>query len=606
MEKPTVSSLGVLSRAPGILAWIGRFREVGLALAILLVLVALPFVTGDLFVIYLIQLAGIYFIVVAGLNLVSGYAGQISVGHASIFGTGAYASAILTTTLRLPFWIGLAGAIALSLVIGILLGVPSLRLRHFYFAMITLGFALTFSDVVLRWQTVTGGWLGISGIPAPMIGPLTITGPFMYGFIVICAALSWIATRNVAHGRWGRILIAVRDSEVSASAMGISPPYAKLVAFALSAVLAGAAGSIYSAFIGSLTPDTFSLQLGLLFFVMMVLGGSSNIWGPVIGVPVLVLLNQVAPIGGHDYLIGGSLIVLTIVFRDGLAGAGKALFGRTARRSHDVEPTSPPLPLHDGATVPIHCDLVLETHALSRSFGGILALNSVDISVRAGEVHAIVGPNGSGKTTLLNVVSGFYPADSGEVHLLGKKVTGEPPYRIARQGFGRTFQTPKISPHLSVLGNVTVAAQQTFPAHLLWDIAGTRGSRDQELRSLGYAYQLLEFVGLASFADQPAGNLPHGLLRFVEIARALAGNPQVVAMDEPAGGLAAPEIVRLKSVIARLGEAGRSVLLVEHNVPFVMEVADRITVLDQGKVIASGQPEAVRRDEEVIRAYLGV
>ncbi|WP_133241155.1 ABC transporter permease subunit [Nocardioides gansuensis] len=547
--------------------------------------------TGNLYYMDLVQLIALYYVVVAGLNVVSGYAGQLSVGHGALFGAGAYISAILTTRYDQPFWVGFVGAVVGVLVMGLMLGVPSLRLAHLYFAMMTLGFAIVFSQVLLNWQAVTGGYLGIIGVPPVSLFGQDLRGDQLYYFIVGFAVVAGLLVTLVLRGRRGLWWRIVHDDEVSARAIGLSPSRSKLTAFAISAVLAGAAGSVYASFILVLQPDTFDLHLGLVLLVMMLLGGSGSLWGPLIGVPLMLLIDNLAPSGTATYAVGAALIVLTILMPRGAAGLVAVLSDRIQERRMGSVVTAVPNISGPNERQPVPRDsaTILEGSGLKKRYGGVAALDGVDLVARAGSVHAVIGPNGCGKTTLLNVLLGLARSEEGAVRLEGEDVTRRSAQYGARRGIGRTFQQPRLSPELTVWENVYAAA--TAP--------GPEGDPARR------AHEALATAGVTHLAHRKAADIPHAILRFVEIARVLSRRPTVVLMDEPAGGLTGEALSSLGALIATMRAQGVAIVLVEHNVPFVMGAADEVSVMESGRMIAHGGPAEIRRNPAVIAAYLG-
>lgn len=569
---------------------LARVTGPGLAAAVLVTALLMP-LSDNLYYMDLAQIIALYYVVVTGLNVVSGYAGQLSVGHGALFGAGAYISAILTTRYEQPFWVGLVAAVAGVVVMGVLLGAPSVRLAHLYFAMMTLGFAIVFSQVLLNWQEVTGGYLGVIGVAPVSFFGHEFLGRDLYYFIIGFAAVSGLLVTLLLRGRRGLWWRVVHDDEVSARALGLSPTRAKLTAFAISAVLAGAAGSIYASFILVLQPDTFDLHLGLFLLVMMLLGGSGSLWGPLFGVPVMVLVDAFAPSGTATYAVGAALVVFTLLMPRGAAGLVDQLSHRLEQWRRGSAPLLVPDITRAAERRPPSSDrdTVLEGRGLSKHYGGVAALTGVDLVVRPGTVHAVIGPNGCGKTTLLNVLLGLSRPDTGSVLVEGKELTRSSAQRRSRLGVGRTFQQPRLSLELTVWENVYAAA--TAP--------GPEG--DARART----HEALERTGTTHLAELKAGDIPHAILRFIEIARVLARRPAVILMDEPAGGLTGAALDSLAALIANIRDSGVAVVLVEHNVPFVMGCADEISVMERGAIIAHGTPAVIRQDPAVIAAYLG-
>jgi branched-chain amino acid transport system permease protein len=548
--------------------------------------------------------AAIYWILVAGLNLIVGFAGQLAIGYVALFTVGAYTASVLAGGAVLPAVspaVALVAAACVGALCGVVVGLPALRLRTFYFAMTTLGFATIVTQVALGWQSVTGGGIGLSGpsLPAPF--------DTAWGLYYLClglAAICTVMTANIARSRFGRALIATRDAEVAAEACGVSKPALLVSVFLFAGAVAGVAGGLFASLQTYITPDAFTFDLSLLFFIAVLVGGRGSILGPLLGTIILTMLPEIAaPLAAWStFVYAVLLLVIVLALPGGIAG----LLDFRGRRA---------LPPHR-AIVPNTGALVelmgqqqerasMELRGVVLSFGGVRAIDGLDLDVRPGRVHGLIGPNGSGKTTTLNVISGYYKPQEGSLALGGDKLTSLAP--AARAGFGisRTFQTPRIIGEATVLQNVmvggTITGRATFAEAML---CLPRQIRD-ERRMEATARMALNAVGLAGLAGVRADRLQHSELRFVEIARALVLRPAFLLLDEPAAGLSPDEIKRLGGLIAAVSRQGVGVLLVEHHADLIFEICDQITVLNLGRVLARGTPAEIRVHKEVVSAYLG-
>ena len=574
-------------------------------------MLAAPLFLRNAYYLGLVQLIGIYTIVSQGNGVIVGYAGQFTLGQGAVYAVGAYASAILAVSLGWSVWLSVVGATAISALIGLVLGLPALRLRTHYLAMTTLGFALVVPQLILNWERLTGGWSGISGIPRPSIGDHVFTRMEYYYVIAAATVLMLWFTHNLLRSRWRLGFLAIHDSELATASLGISVYRVKLTAFLIASVLTGFGGALYAHYLGFISPDNFRLDMSILFLTTVVIGGPATFSGPLLGTIIFVLLPELL-VGLRDYLLvvyGGLLVVSQMVIPDGVVGAVSGLWQRLRR----------PGVVRGSALAPLGLDRelsrfrrplaagteLLRLNALTKRFGGVAALSDVDMTVRTGTVHALIGPNGSGKTTLLNLISGFYPASAGQIVFRGQVRRKTTPDAIALDGIARTFQKPKIFLHLTVLENVMVGFFPHERTGVVGAMLALPRARAERHRSRERAEELLRFVGLYDRRDDLAKNLPHGQQRFLEIARALTLDPHLVLLDEPAAGLSGAELDQLVDLILHLKAQGRAILLVEHHVNMVMKVADRITVLNHGQKICDGTPDEVRNSPEVIAAYLG-
>jgi ABC-type branched-subunit amino acid transport system ATPase component/ABC-type branched-subunit amino acid transport system permease subunit len=582
-------------------------RPATLALA-MLGLATLPFWVGNLYQLHVGALIGAYWILIAGLNLVAGYAGPISVGHVGLLSVGAYAFAILAGTHGVHPAPAIVLAGALGGICGLVLGLPSLRLPGFYFAMSTLAFSLIVGELALAQKDLTGGGVGIAvpGFPAPFDTPRGI-----YWLILILGSLVTWSTWNVARRVWGRAMIAVRDSEVTAKAVGIPVLRLKLSVFVFSGVTAGVAGAVFGSLQSYITPDTFAFEMGLFFFVCIMVGGRGNIVGPLIGTIVLTALPEIAaPLAKlGNFLYGLLLLVVVLLVPEGFGRLFERLAARTRGQRLASQPVTPDLALLAAALEKGRSGKPaaskLEARGITRRFGGVVALAEVTLDLRPGEIHGLIGPNGSGKTTLLNLLSGYYRPDTGRIVLDDEDLSMAAVQRRPRVGVSRTFQKPRLLPGLTVVDNALIGGwPETRSGFLATALGLPRPAReDRQLRSR--ARELLRGVGLGGVLDRRANLLEHAEQRFLEIARGLMMRPRFILLDEPAGGLTGPEIEHLGAMIQVMRDAGMGVLLVEHHTDFVFRISDRVTTLDLGKVIKHGRPEEVRSDPEVIRVYLG-
>ena len=569
---------------------------------------AMPLITSNTYYLYVAISVGLLTIVTAGLNVLVGFTGQTSLGHAGLYAFGAYTAALCVTRAGMGEWAAIAAAIAVTSVVGAAVAAAALRVSGPYLAMVTIAFGLIVEGVLIEWGSVTGGPGGIFNIPKPALRT-------HYWTVMLAVALALWLTANLRRSAWGRAFLAVKSSDVAAESLGLSSYYVRIAAFTVSAAFTGAAGALFTFLNGYISPDSFTLQTSILFLLALLFGGLGRVAGPVAGSLALTIMPELlTSLLDYRLILYGTLLLVSIYWLpEGVIGKVSK-----ARRPGSRTPSPDPLPLPGrgsktssprrakgrGEGQP-HGPL-LTAEGVSLSFGGVLALADADVAVDGGSIHAVIGPNGAGKTTLVNVLSGYYAPDSGRLALRGRRIDGLPPYAIARLGVARTFQTAQVFGGLSAKENVAVGVAGPRLGSVLGALAGTPGARAREAAIRARAQALLEALGLGDAAEEPAESLAAGLRRKLEIARALATDPLLLMLDEPAAGLSPAEITALDEQLTALrDEGGPAVILVEHHMDLVMAVSDRITVLDYGRVIADGAPEAVRGDPAVIEAYLG-
>lgn len=555
-----------------------------------------------------LELLMIYIIAVLGLNLLM-QTGLISIGTTASFAFGAYFVGIATVKHSWSFFLALAAAAVLTAVIGLGLGLPALRMGVFTFAMVTLGYATVATGLALQLIDLTGGGDGFAGIMMP--APFDDLNSF-YWLLAIVLVLAYVIARNWIRSPLGRASVAVEASPVAARSVGISPHHAKLWAFAVSSAFAGVAGGLYGALLGFVAPDSFTLNLAILWLLMVLLGGAGTVAGPIVGAIVLfripLAVEDVTDRPGQwSLLVYGAVLLLSVhFFPRGIMSGWQWVKLRLSRgkveEAHERKRAAVKTMLEP---IQIERDTVLQVSKISKNLSGVQALRDVGLTVRPGTVHALIGPNGSGKTTMLNVMSGFMPPDEGTVSLLGRDVTHMTAHRRAQLGLARTFQTPSVFEAAVCRDNVMIALDQHRKHNSVSHLVRLPWARRDERRTYDRAVGLLDSVGLGHRVTTPAGDLPPGERRLLELARVLALEPKIVLMDEPAAGLTEPEIEELEECVRALRESGVAVLLVEHHVDFVLRLADEITVIDFGEVIARGEPDEVRTDPAVIAAYLG-
>jgi len=564
---------------------------------------ALPLL-GDSYLGVIATRAAIYWVLVSGLNLVVGFAGQIAIGWVALLTLGAYVTSVLcagTVMPELSAYLALLIAGLVGAIFGLIIGLPALRLRTFYFAMTTLGFATIVTQVALAWKSVTGGGVGVPGpvLPWPFASP--------WGFYYFCLGLAllctWMTT-NIAASRFGRSLVALRDAEVAAEAVGISKPALLVTVFLFSGALAAIAGGLFASLQSYITPDAFTFDLSVLFFIAILIGGRGSILGPLLGTIILTALPEFAAplVAWSTFLYAVLLLVIVLAVPGGIADMLDFKNRRPLERHREIRPR-PELLAH--IIPPSAQESLLKLENLSLSFGGVRAIDAVHLTLRTGEVHGLIGPNGSGKTTTLNVISGYYPPQQGQVRLNDKALAAGAAAARANQRIARTFQTPRLVGSASVLENVMIGATTAGRASFVESLLFLPRHRRDEARAQAAAMTALAAVGLDQLAFVRADRLQHSELRFVEIARALVLRPLFLLLDEPAAGLSVEEIKRLGALIVTISRQGTGVLLVEHHADLIFDICDRVTVLNLGKVLASGTPAEIRGHREVINAYLG-
>jgi branched-chain amino acid transport system permease protein len=568
-----------------------------------------------------------------GLSLLMGLAGQVSLGHAAFFAVGAYSQAILVTKAGWPLLPAALVSVLAAMVVALLVGLPLLRLRGHFLALATLGLGIIVA-VVVRELKVTGGTSGLYRIPKPEMGGRLYDSPQEYFWLLTpVVVLGLLLADNLVRSRTGRALGAVNDSEVAAECLGVDTFALRLRVFVLAAGYAGLAGVFYAHWLAVVSPEASGFELSVELLLMVVLGGLGSVWGALIGAVAVQLLDEgsqdlitrVLPgASGEVQLIafGVVLVLLIILVPGGIVQIWRRITDRWTPRAAPDPVSADPASAADttsitgsadaeaglatllaAADVPNRGATVLEVAGLTKRYGGVTALDGLDLSVRAGEILALIGPNGAGKTTAFNIISGVLAPSSGTVALRGTEVQGKRPHTVAALGATRTFQNLQVFASATVLGNVKVARHLRSRAGVLRGMTGLASSEERDIDAAARA--ALAALGLEGDADRTVSDLPFGRQRQVEVARALALAPALLLLDEPMAGLSGPERTALAGLLRQAAAAGIAVLLVEHDVDAVMALADRVAVLDEGRLIALGEPETVRADPAVIAAYLG-
>ena len=569
-------------------------------LAVLLAALALPLAGEDYWTVIATR-AAIYWVLVSGLNLVVGFAGQLAIGYVALLTLGAYTSSVLVERAGLNPFLALIAAATVGAVAGVVVGLPALRLRTFYFAMTTLGFATIVTQVALAWTSVTGGGIGVSG-PA-LAAPFDSTNGFYLLCVALAATCTWM-TLNAAHSRFGRSLVAIRDAEVAAEACGVAKAPLLMLVFLFSGALAGVAGGLFATLQSYITPDAFTFDLSVLFFIAILIGGRGSVLGPLLATLLLTALPEFASplVAWSTFLYAALLLVIVLVVPGGIADVLDFHNRRALPAARAVVPRTQLLPAL------LACDAggsELSLRGITLSFGAVRAIDGLDLDLRPGEVHGLIGPNGSGKTTTLNAICGFAIPQSGTVRVGDAPLPmGAAPLRAAA-GIGRTFQTPRIVGEASVIDNVMIGGTILGRATLLETLLTLPRHRRDEAALQDRAMAALRVVGLEGLASVRADRLQHSELRFVEIARAMMPTPRFLLLDEPAAGLSATEIERLGQLVTAISRQGTGVLLVEHHADLIFSVCDRVTVLNLGQILATGTPADIRAHRDVVEAYLG-
>ena len=641
-------------------------KKITLLIAAIAALFAFPLLIDNPYYIHLVETILIYAILLFGLDIVVGYTGQVSLGHAGLFGVGSYTAGVLFFKLGMPFWVTVPASIAVTAVFGGLLALPALKVVGPYLAMVTLAFGTILQILINEMTFLTEGPLGIK-IHKPTVMDVELTEVQYYW--VVCALLlaSLVVVHRILKSHLGRAFEALRDSPIACDCMGVSVYRYKVYAFVISAGFAGLAGCLYSYSEQYISPNTYNNELTILFLLAIIMGGRKSRMGALLGSTIIVMLPKLlddislfrmvaitlaaamligsavsiakklstpqklaVPVAGTVGLaifsmwlenitdwrlsIFGFMILLVVYYlQNGIVGFVKSyyasLVGKSGQSSRQALSSSITAASEESIIKAVGNQQktgdLLSVQSVLMQFGGLKALNQVNLNIKRGTIHGLIGPNGSGKSTMMNVLTGIYKPTAGNVLYAGNSITGKTSSEIALSGIARTFQNVQLFGEMTALENILVGLHHTFKSNLLDVSLHLPSYTNEENEARSRAMGLLKFVGLDELADEEARNLPYGKQRLLEIARALALDPELLLLDEPAAGLTAPDIKELLAIIRKIRDHGVTFILIEHHMDVVMSVCDTVSVLDFGQKIAEGKPAEIQSNEQVIHAYLG-